>query len=410
ENSAAVIIGAMLISPLMNPILSAALALLLGDGKLGKRSATVLALSVAGVIGITWFVAVLTPLKQATPEILARTSPNLLDLFIAFLSGLAGTLALRGGSVAMTIVPGVAIAVAVVPPLSVVGYGLSTHQGSIAGGAFVLFVTNLVSIIISAAAVFRIIGFQPQLEAEQGRWKLRYRIGISAFVLLLLAIPLFLTLRKAVIEVTTRSELQSELQAGFRVDKSGISDLRFAHLGNGLLIQATLRTARYAETDAIHSVEDSLRKKFGPGTNLQIDQILVTQGGAPVAPPARQENSISGGVVKQAEEKAPFDFKQSTQKSVELVRTELDGLLAGTAIRQEAPPEIALGSAPPVDLKLRLSSSDPLSAQTISVLSSQLGTKLGLPVQWNGEVALRGDSYHVALAPAKLSLGLTVKD
>ncbi len=116
ENSAAVIIGAMLISPLMNPILSAALALLLGDGNMGKRSAVVLACSIGGVIGITWLVASLTPLKQATPEILARTAPTLLDLFIAFLSGLAGTLALRGGSVALTILPGVAIAVAVVPP------------------------------------------------------------------------------------------------------------------------------------------------------------------------------------------------------------------------------------------------------------------------------------------------------
>jgi len=153
ENSAAVIIGAMLISPLMNPILSAALALLLGDGKLGKRSAALLILSIVGVVGITWLVASLTPLTQATPEILARTTPNLLDLFIAILSGLAGTLALRGGSVAMTILPGVAIAVAVVPPLSVVGYGLSTHQGSVASGAFLLFVTNLVAIIISAVAM-----------------------------------------------------------------------------------------------------------------------------------------------------------------------------------------------------------------------------------------------------------------
>ena len=77
ENSAAVIIGAMLISPLMNPVLSATLALLLGDGILGKRSATVLGLSIAGVIGVTWFAASFTPLKQATPEILARTAPNL---------------------------------------------------------------------------------------------------------------------------------------------------------------------------------------------------------------------------------------------------------------------------------------------------------------------------------------------
>ena len=111
----------------MNPILSAALALLLGDGSLGRKSAAILALSIAGVIGITWLVAWLSPLKQATPQIVARTDPNLLDLFIAFLSGLAGTLALRGSSASLTIIPGVAIAVAVVPPLAVTGYGLSSR-------------------------------------------------------------------------------------------------------------------------------------------------------------------------------------------------------------------------------------------------------------------------------------------
>jgi uncharacterized hydrophobic protein (TIGR00271 family) len=217
ENSAAVIIGAMLISPLMNPILAASLPLLLGDGKLGRRSAIVLALSVAAVIAVTCLVAFVIPLKQVTPQILARTTPNLLDLFIAFLSGLAGTLALRGGSVAMTILPGVAIAVAVVPPLSVVGYGLSTHQGSIAGGAFLLFITNLVAIVISAVAVFRFIGFQPRREAEQGRWKLRYRVGLSTLVLLLLSIPLFVTLRKAAIEIAVRLRVQRELRMAFNV-------------------------------------------------------------------------------------------------------------------------------------------------------------------------------------------------
>ena len=126
QNSVAVIIGAMLISPLMNPILSAALALLLGDWKLGRKSAIVLGLSIAAVIAITALVARVSPLKQVTPEILARTNPNLLDLFIAVLSGLAGTLALRSGAVAMTIIPGVAIAFAVVPPLAVVGYATTT--------------------------------------------------------------------------------------------------------------------------------------------------------------------------------------------------------------------------------------------------------------------------------------------
>ncbi|MFZ0737275.1 MAG: TIGR00341 family protein [Candidatus Acidiferrales bacterium] len=410
ENSAAVIIGAMLISPLMNPILSAALALLLGDGKLGKRSASVLAFSVAGIIGITWLVASLTPLKQATPEIFARTAPNLLDLFIAFLSGLAGTLALRGGSVALTILPGVAIAVAVVPPLSVVGYGLSTHQGSIAGGAFLLFFTNLVSIVISAAVVFRIIGFQPQQESEQGRWKLRYRIGISALVLILLSIPLFLTLRKAAIEVAMRSEVQGELKKAFQTDKASVSDLSFSKLSDGLSIQATLRTTRYVETGAIHSVEDTLRKRFGPDTKLLIDQILVTQGGVtpPEAAPAR--NPILGGVVKPVEEKARFDFKVSNSKSLEFVQSAVDSVLAGTAIHREAAPVIDFGPDGPTVLRLQLTSPDPLTAQTISLLASQLESKLGVPTQLHGQVEVNGPSFQFTLAPRDSRSGLTGKD
>ncbi|MGB8493237.1 MAG: TIGR00341 family protein [Candidatus Acidiferrum sp.] len=410
ENSAAVIIGAMLISPLMNPILSAALALLLGDGKMGKRSAAVLAFSVTGVIGITWLVASLTPLKQPTPEILARTAPNLLDLFIAFLSGLAGTLALRGGSVALTILPGVAIAVAVVPPLSVVGYGLSTHQGSIAGGAFLLFVTNLVSIIISAAAVFRVMGFQPQQEAEQGRLKLKYRVGISALVLILLSIPLFLTLRKVAIEVAIRSEVRRELKMAFEADKASVSDLSFSRLRNGLLIQATLRTTRYVESGALHALEDTLRKKFGAETKLLIDQILVTQGGVTVAQASQAQNPISGGIVKPAERNAPFDLKESSVKTLEFVQRDLDALLAGTAIQREAAPEITLASTTTLVLRLQLVSPEPLNSQTISVLASQLASKLGLAIQLHGQIELQGPSFHLTLTPAMPNLGLNADD
>ena len=208
----------MLISPLMNARLSAALALLLGDGNLGRRSAFVLVVSVAVAIGITWLVTWMTPIREATPEILARTNPNLLDLFIAFLSGLAGTLARRSSSASLTIIPGVAIAVAVavIPPLAVVGYGMSTHQGRIAGGAFLLFATNLVAIIISAAVVFRVMGFRPREEAEKGRLNLLYRMAISAAVLLVLSIPLFQTLRKAVTQVSLRSDIVHELDAALR--------------------------------------------------------------------------------------------------------------------------------------------------------------------------------------------------
>ena len=410
ENSAAVIIGAMLISPLMSPILSAGLALLLGDGRLGKRSAVVMALSIAGVIGITWLVAYLIPLKQATPEILARTAPNLLDLFIAVLSGLAGTLALRGGSVTMTILPGVAIAVAVVPPLSVVGYGLSTRQWSIAGGAFLLFVTNLVSIIISAAGVFRIMGFHPRRDAEQGRWKLKYRVGVSALILIVLSIPLFLTLRKAAIQISIRAEVQRDLNMAFEKNKVSVIDLSFSQVQNGLVIRATLQTIRYLETDAIQSAESTLRKRYGQGSTLLVDQILVAQGGvAPLAVP-RVQDPISGGIVKPDEGKPTFDFNSSRLKSQEFIQTQLNGVLAGTDLQQAATPEIVFTSTTTLTLNLQLISSEFLNSQTISLLASQLGSKLGVPVNLHGQAELKGPAFQLTLTPAKPSVGLSAND
>jgi len=410
ENSAAVIIGAMLISPLMNPILTAALALLLGDGNLGKRCASVLGISIATVIAVTWVVASLTPLKQATPEVLARTSPNLLDLFIAFLSGLAGTLALRGGSVTLTILPGVAIAVAVVPPLAVVGYGLSTHQAGIAGGAFLLFTTNLVSIIISAALVFRLFGFRPHREAEQGRWKFKYRVGLSAAVLLVLSVPLFLTLRRAAIEVSTRSEVRKELESAFQADHASISDLGFSRRHDGLMIQATIRTTRYLETGAIQKVEDSLREKFGPGTNLLVDQMLVTQGGVSPPPPPSAQNAISGGVVKPVEAKPAFNFNESTAKSIDFVQNGLDAVLAGTPIRRQAAPEIVLAAKPPLVVHVRLAAQQPLAAQAIELLTSQLSAKLGEQVQLKGRVQLLDPSFQLSLEAKSAGSGMTLAE
>jgi hypothetical protein len=114
--------------------------------------------------------------------------------------------------------------------------------------------------------------------------------------------------------------------------------------------------------------------------------------------------------VKQVEEKAHFDFKQAGLKSLEFVQNGLDGVLAGTTIQRKGSPEIVLSSATPVVLRLQLVSPEPLNSQTISVLGSQLASKLGLPIQLHGEIELRSASYQLALAPAKPSLGLTAEE
>lgn len=161
-NSPAVIIGAMLISPLMNPILSSGLALASGNLVLGLRAATNLFLSAAAAILFAVLLVVALPFREMTAEIAARTQPNVLDLIIALFSGAVGSVAIcREVKGVVTSIPGVAIAVALMPPLCVVGYGIGLmlvfDQATgwrVASGGGLLFLTNLVAITLTAMLVF----------------------------------------------------------------------------------------------------------------------------------------------------------------------------------------------------------------------------------------------------------------
>src|ERR1044071_4237807 len=183
-NSPAVIIGAMLISPLMGPILAAGLALAAGDVVLGLRAVVSLALScvVAAIFAI--LLVTLLPFKEMTGEIAARTQPNTLDLVVALFSGAIGSIAtckeVKG---VVTSIPGVAIAVALMPPLCVVGYGIgiafsvSGSEGMrIASGGGLLFLTNLVAITFTAMIVFLALHIDTHEVREQVRqWRLQDR-------------------------------------------------------------------------------------------------------------------------------------------------------------------------------------------------------------------------------------------
>jgi uncharacterized hydrophobic protein (TIGR00271 family) len=160
--SPAVIIGAMLISPLMGPILAAGLALAAGDLALGLRAGIILALSCLVAVAFSVLLVILLPFKEMTGEIAARTQPNTLDLVVALFSGAVGSLAIcKEVKGVVTSIPGVAIAVALMPPLCVVGYGvgvavsLNGAEGlRIASGGGLLFLTNLVAISFTAMLVF----------------------------------------------------------------------------------------------------------------------------------------------------------------------------------------------------------------------------------------------------------------
>jgi uncharacterized hydrophobic protein (TIGR00271 family) len=409
QNSAAVIIGAMLISPLMNPILAGGLALILGDWKLGRKTAAVLLISIGAAILVTWFVAMVVPLRQPTAEILARTNPNLLDLFIAMLSGLAGTLAMRATSAAFTIIPGVAIAVAVVPPLATVGYGLSSGNMSIAAGSFLLFVTNLVSIMISAGLVFLLFGFRAHAEAEKGRLKLKYRMAISAGVLLVLAVPLVQTLRQAVTQIRIRSGISSALNQAFETPRSSVSDLHISRRDGELNVHAVVRTTEYFEDTTIATAEESLQKSFGKDTRLEIEQIMVAQGGLTAQQVARMRNFISGNVVQPAAPEPAFDLRKSGDQILGHLQRNVDDVLIPTHLmfRRIGQVEAQLGMNQPIRIRLQLGAGEPLVPQTIQVLTGQLSTKLAYPVELRARVSLEGDKYFLRFEKARAREGLS---
>ena len=169
-NSPAVVIGAMLISPLMGPILSAGLALAAADLYLGMKSLMSILGSVLLAVGSSAVLVWLLPFQSPTAEIVARTQPNLLDLGVALFSGLAGSLVVSRGQAAggLSVLPGAAIAVALMPPLCTVGFGVGSGFGwPIIYGAGLLFLTNLVAIVASAFLVFYLVRMDaPEIRAS----------------------------------------------------------------------------------------------------------------------------------------------------------------------------------------------------------------------------------------------------
>ena len=173
-SSPAVVIGAMLISPLMGPIFGVGLALALGDFYLGLKSIINVVVSCLASILLAALITWILPFHVATPEILARVEPTLLDLAVAVLSGLAGAIVVcRGGSGGgVTALPGVAVAVALMPPLGVVGFGIgSGWNWEIISGGGLLFLTNLVAIILSSVLVFFVVRMEvPAVRREIIAW------------------------------------------------------------------------------------------------------------------------------------------------------------------------------------------------------------------------------------------------
>ena len=183
-NSTAVIIGAMLVSPLMGPIMGLGLAMGINDLELLKKSTKNFLFAVGVSLFTSTFYFYISPLNEAHSEILARTTPNIYDVLIAFFGGLAGILA-TSSKLKGNVIPGVAIATALMPPLCTAGYGLATGNMQFFSGALYLFFINTVFIALSTFVTVRFLRF-PNKEFIDVKTKKRVHNWIGFIVVLTL--------------------------------------------------------------------------------------------------------------------------------------------------------------------------------------------------------------------------------
>ena len=183
-NATAVIIGAMLISPLMGPIVGAGFALAIYDFNLLKRSGKNLLIATLVSLTVAFLYFYISPFKETQSELLARTSPNIYDVLIAFFGGLVGVIALTRVEKGNPI-PGVAIATALMPPLCTAGYGLAIGQYRFFLGAFYLYAINCFFICIATYFIARYLKYKP-IKFLNARVERRMKLGISLMVLLMI--------------------------------------------------------------------------------------------------------------------------------------------------------------------------------------------------------------------------------
>jgi uncharacterized hydrophobic protein (TIGR00271 family) len=279
-NSPAVIIGAMLVAPLMAAVFGLSLGIVRGDLRLLRRaaSATLRGMLLAIALGI-----VLTAtIPAATPgsEIMSRTQPNLLDLGVALASGAAGAYAFCRKEVSAAL-PGVAIAAALVPPLAVIGIGVTLGRGDIAGGALLLFATNLVAISAAGGLIFVWLGFRP-IPGQEARARV-FQGGILGIIAVLVAltVPLGIltaqSVRQAILNRQLTEAIDTEVGALTGVELESWQVVPAPPGDHTIHLEIVVRSSRSVTYQEVVDLQEQVAKRLQRPVALQLSVIPTTR-------------------------------------------------------------------------------------------------------------------------------------
>lgn len=260
-NSAPVIIGAMLLAPLMAPIVSLAMAFARQDEGLLVQGTKTLLAGMLVALGCAIALSLFIPMAVITSEISARLTPNLLDMGVAIVSGIAAAYAHARAHVAKGLA-GVAIAVALVPPLAVTGIGIGWWSWQVTSGALLLFATNLAGIIFAGAITFGLLGFAPFNRAKRG-------LTLALFAIVLISVPLAVSFKTMIKEAQAIQVLQNiPVSEGF-----DIRDVSVSSQEQSMLFELKVASPQRLKSSEVMALKAQLIEQLGYPVVLEVEWI-----------------------------------------------------------------------------------------------------------------------------------------
>lgn len=255
-DSSPVIIGAMILAPIISPIVSFSMGMVRYDTNMLKTA--IITILTGTIVSLLFSAGVsrIIPLRLLTSEIDARLSPTLLDMGIAVASGIAAAYAHAKEGIAKSLA-GVAIAVALVPPLAVAGIGIGWWDWEIFSGAFLLYLTNLAGIIMFAGITFLILGFAPFRRAKMG-------LLYTLFIIIGVMIPLSLSFDRILEEAKITKELE-----GANFNEIVLKDVK-VRFGKPVTVSLKIVGPELIEAEEIKNIKNQIEEKIGKKVILEV--------------------------------------------------------------------------------------------------------------------------------------------
>ncbi len=263
-NSSAVVIGGMLLAPLVWPILSLSMAIIKGRSRLIQDSVFTLLRSTALIFVIALFLGLMSPdYALQGSEFLSRTSPTIFELFIALAAGFVGAFVITYPKIGAAIA-GVVIAAAIVPPIPVMGISVSHGNLGMAGGSFILFMSNLIAVTFSSSILFLVARFKGP-SSEKGQERRKNNIRWTLVFLFVMTIPLFLITSKVVKENNQQNIVRDV--AKVIIPDSNITDVKISEKNNVSTVSITIQYSGDLTEKQINELKDIL--------SIKMDKIIV---------------------------------------------------------------------------------------------------------------------------------------